>query len=227
MKRILLFTFLGILLIIVTLAVNLYIFSKNAQEISRGDPIPTYSVEKAALLVVDIQEGTTGTVSDIKSYITQSEWLIPRLNQLAKIADSLMVPVIYIRNEVSNPLINILNNSMAAGTEGAHLDQRLRIQSDHILAKKKNDAFSNPALENLLAELKINHLIFTGLDAANCVNSTMMGAENRKFKITVLEDAVIADTEESWKNMMAEYQRRGALLIRSDQFIQLVSREFH
>lgn len=223
MKKTLLYTFLGILLILGTLAVNIYIFSKNAQVISQGDPIPDYGEDKAALLVVDIQEGITGAVSFTESYISQSEWLIPRLNDLARMSDSLEIPVIYIRNEVSNPLINILNNTMAAGTEGAKLDQRLKVSSELILAKKKNDAFSNPQLEKILAEMKINHLYFTGLDAASCVNSTMLGAENRDFRITVIGDAVIADTEESWKKMMNEYKARGVRLISSEQFTQMAS----
>ncbi len=42
--------------------------------------------------------------------------------------DQLALIVIYIKSEVVNPLINILNNSMARGSVGAELDKRLMVK---------------------------------------------------------------------------------------------------
>ena len=45
---------------------------------------------------------------------------------------------------------------MAKGSVGASLDQRLVLSSNYIIPKTKNDAFSNQALDQLLASQKVN-----------------------------------------------------------------------
>lgn len=225
MKKALIYTFLLIILVIGVLAVNLVLFNKNASVISEGTPIPEYGTTNSALLVLDIQEGTTGSVSVTKSYISQSEWLIPRINQLAQKADSLQIPVVYIRSEVSNPLINILNNTMAAGSEGANLDHRLNVASNHIITKKKNDSFNDTELDQLLTEMKVNHIILTGLDAGHCVYSAFLGALNRGYEITVVEDAVISDPEEQKSEILKQFTEQGARLIQSSEFARSILSE--
>ena len=118
MKKILLYTGLVIITLVGILAVNLFIFNKSAARISEGTPIPDYGTLKSAILVVDIQEGTTGSVSVTESYTIQADGLIQSINNLTEIATRERIPVVYIRSKVSNPLINILNNTLAEGSLG-------------------------------------------------------------------------------------------------------------
>ena len=63
---------------------------------------------------------------------------------------------------------------------------------DKIGQKDKGDAFSNAALDSFLIKNQINILVFTGLDLEGCVNNTILAAENRNYKISLISDAVLA-----------------------------------
>jgi nicotinamidase/pyrazinamidase len=218
-KKILLYTLLAVVLLIGTLAVNLWIFTRASRVVSKGNPIPAYEHGQSALLVVDIQECTTGTVSSSEDLKSQSEWLVPMINRLIRKADSLEIPVVFIRSEVTNPLLNVLNNSMAPGSEGAKLDHRLSVsESDPVITKSRNDAFSNPELDRVLGEMEVDHIYLTGLDAAHCVDGTFLGALNRGYRITVIADAVISAPPDIRDGKIEEFKSQGAQIIQSKEF---------
>jgi nicotinamidase-related amidase len=220
-KKILLSFFLPLIGLIAILAINLLIFNLTSDNVSEGTPIANYQQPKAALMVIDIQECTTGTVSLNESYANRSVELIGKLNSLAREANNQQLPVIYIRNEITNPLLNLLNSTMAPGSEGARLDRRLETVSEHVFTKKKGDAFTNPDLDNWLISQEVNHLYLTGLDAAHCVYNTLQGAHNRNYRITLITDAVISDPEEALTDMLSNYKELGVELISSDEFLAL------
>lgn len=116
-------------------------------------------------------------------------------------------------------MINILNNTLGKGTEGAKLDKRLEVFSDHIITKTKNDAFTNPELDQILRELEVSELYLTGLDAAECVQSTLQAALNRGYKISVIEELVIAENEDLKAEAMAEFKTLGAEVLQNKDFI--------
>ena len=154
MNKILLRLLLAILFIIAVLVVNLALFNVTASKVTEGVPIQNPDPESVALLVIDIQEGITGEVAAVESYKEQSEDFIRNVNLVIEDAQSKGFILIYIRSEVLNPLINILNNSMARGSEGAELDKRLMVKEGHVLTKRKNDPFTNPELDRLLMEIE-------------------------------------------------------------------------
>jgi len=223
MKKVLRYTGLVILVLVLILVGNLLVFNITADRISEGTPIPEYEKQQSSLLVIDIQESTSGTTSLIQSYVDQSAELIQKINAITALSSSSQIPVIYIRNEVTNPLINILNNAMAQGSVGASLDQRLVLSSNYIIPKTKNDAFSNQALDQLLASQKVNHIVLTGLDAAFCVNCTLQGALNRGFRVTVIEDAVITAPVEQKKKMMQQFREMGVETISMSEYMASLS----
>jgi nicotinamidase-related amidase len=122
-------------------------------------------------------------------------------------------------------LINLLNNSLAKGSEGAKLDHRLFIVNDNIISKKKMDSFSNPDLDKLLTENRINQLYFVGLDAAYCVNSTIDAAINREYKITAITDGIFSVTDSLKNQMLGEYINKGVNLSTAEEyFLELEGR---
>ena len=121
--------------------------------------------------------------------------------------------LIYIRSEVLNPLINILNNSMARGSEGAELDKRLMVKEGHVLTKRKNDPFTNPELDRLLIENRVGKLTVVGLDAAHCVTSTVQAALNRGYGISVVDEAVIGETEVQKNEALDEFRKLGVEIV--------------
>lgn len=217
-KKLLLYTGLFIVLVVAVLAGNLFIFNKTADTVTQGTPIQDYGTPRSALMIIDVQEATTGSVSLNPTYQEQAGSLIPLLNSLAATADSLEIPVIYITSIVTNPLINILNSTMAEGTVGTGIDHRLIRPASYLIEKKRNDSFRNTELDGLLRDLKVNHLYITGLDAAHCVDCTLRAALNRGYSISVIEDAVISAPVEKKGEMMTRFGQLGAAIIHATYF---------
>jgi len=213
MVKLLLRLSLAIGVVIVILVVNLFLFSHNAKKISEGVPIENPDSSKVALLIIDIQEGTTGTVSATEGYIEQSATFISRVNEVIRKAESRGNPLIYIKSEVANPLINVLNNTLARGSEGAAFDERLLIRPGYVVTKRKNDPFRNTDLDQILLEEGVGKLVLVGLDAGKCVNDACLAARNRNYQVSVVADAVLAENEVLQQEALDNFSRMGVALV--------------
>jgi nicotinamidase-related amidase len=220
MKKIILSIVSILALCIIILAVNYYIFDKNSEIISTGEPIVLYDTVKPALLVIDVQESITGKYSDNEYYKKKSEALINTLNRVADSSVKNKIPVIYVKNEITNFLLNILNDSYAKGSPGGEFDARLKTVPDFIITKDKGDAFSNSSLDSILLKHNINKLIFTGVDLAYCVNSTIQAAANRKYTICLLSDAVLSKSDSLEKVMLDRFRESGYEVITSQEYYE-------
>lgn len=223
MKKIIIVIISVPLLIILILAINFFIFQKTAVEISKGSPISKKDTVKQALLVIDIQEGTTGSYSDEDYYKSKAESIISKINQIADSSARYNIPVVYIKNEITNFLINILNDTYAPGNPGSKLDARLKVVSDIILNKDKGDAFSNPALDSLLIENEVSKLVITGLDLGHCVNSTILAAKNRNYSISLISDAVLAKSDSLKKVWLDKFNQSGVEVVASSDYFENIN----
>jgi len=212
-KRILLRLLLVLGLVVLVLVLNLVVFNIAASRVSEGTPISDPKPDKVALLVIDIQEGTTGATSALKSLVAQSEQLITRVNPILQDAHDRGYLIIYIRTEIANPLLNVLNNTMARGTAGAELDQRLLIIPGPVVVKRRGDSFMGTDLDQILIDHQIGKLLVVGLDAAQCVMRTVEAAYNRGYEIAIVEEAVISDSEESKARALDEFRELGVEVI--------------
>ena len=215
-KKIVLRILLVLGLVIVVLAGNLALFSIAANRISEGTPIADPPPPNTALLVIDIQGGTTGSTSALTALKEQSEELIQRVNAIAEDMAARDHLIVYVRTEVVNPLLNVLNNTMARGTEGAELDPRLVIQPSEVVVKRKGDSFMGTGLDQILEEHQVGKLVLVGLDAAGCVRSTALAALNRGYRISLIEEAVIAGKEEEKTEALEELSALGVEIISMD-----------
>jgi nicotinamidase/pyrazinamidase len=209
MKKLILRTLIVVGAFLLIVFCNLLIVSIIAQKITEGTPIDPGVSPNTALLVIDIQEGTTGEVSVTDGYIEQSEELIGNLNRIIDTALSENWTVIYIRSEVVNPLINMLNRTLARGSLGAELDKRLNIRSDLVLTKRRKDSFNGTELDSILVDRGIGKLVITGLDAEHCIHGVILAALNRGYRVEVIEEGVIADKLEAKQRMIEEYRSLG------------------
>ena len=218
MKKILKWS-VSVLGILIVLAVAYFFFlNHQLSQISVGVPIVQSDSDNPALVVVDIQEATTGKVSITEPLIQQSETLIPIVNKLAQSAEANGIPVIYIVSEMDNWFLNLLNSTYKKGTLGTKPDSRMILVSDYIIHKHMNDSFSAPELDALLTKNKINHLYFAGLDAAYCLKSTIQAAQNRNYNVTVIDDAVISESPDLRGKAFEHFESNGVSLISSSEF---------
>lgn len=211
-----------LVLCIVIVVVNFIIVEENSSVVTKGKPIVSKSEIKQALLVIDIQEGLTGKIATGDDYAKNSDELIGKINLLTDASVRKNIPVVYVKNEISNFLINILNSSLAQGGPGAELDSRLRVVSNYIINKDKRDAFSNSLLDSILIKNGINKLVFVGLDIAYCINSTIQAADNRKYDICLIKDAVISESDSLKSEMLNKFKQNGYEIISSKEYFDRI-----
>ena len=222
MKKIILTIASIIILFILILVVNYYIFFQTVNEVSQGKPIIQKDTINLALMVIDIQEATTGNYSDNEYYMKKSEEIINTINLVADSSVKSEIPVIYIKTVLHNFLLNILNDMYAPESPGSKLDARMNIISDNIFEKDKADAFSNPALDSFLIKNEINKLMITGLDLNGCVNYTILAADNRNYKISLISDAVLAKSDSLKLVKLDEFKQSGFEVISSSEYYEII-----
>ena len=215
-KKIILGIIGTIILFALITIVSLIIVFKNAPVISKGQSIVNYSEHNSALLIIDIQEVITGNYSIFPSLQENSEKLISKINQ---VVDSFKVhnyPVIYVRSEISNPFVNLVNNSYAKGSPKVKYDKRLKVISNLEVVKTGEDSFRKTNLDDLLNKNMVNELYIVGLDAAECVNTTVQAAQNRQYKVNIIKEAVISKSERKTDSMMVKFREMGVKVISID-----------
>jgi len=222
MKKIILIIVSVLVLFILILVINYIIFENTVNEISQGESIMQQDSVIQALMVIDIQEATTGSYSDNKYYMKKSEDLIKTINILTDSSTKHNIPVIYIKTVLHNFLLNILNDMYAPERLGSKLDSRLNVVSDNIFEKDKADAFSNAALDSFLIKNEINKLVFTGLDLNGCVNYTILAAENRNYNICLISDAVLAKSDSLQQVKLDEFNQKGFEIISSSEYFETI-----
>lgn len=206
----------AMILFILLVVVNFVFLVKNASIVSKGQPIQNYGTKNCALLVVDIQEVITGDLSIYPSLQENSEFLIQKINQAIDSFEVHNDPVVYIRSEINNPFINLINRSYAKGSPGVQYDKRLKIVSNIEVVKTGKDSFRKTNLDEILTKNKVNELYIVGLDAAECVNATVEASLNRKYKVNIIKEAVLSKSRIKTDSMMVCFQDKGVSIINLD-----------
>ena len=181
-----------------------------------GKPIANYSIGKAALIVIDIQEDTLS----IPQYKNADE-LIQNINTSIKYADENGIDIIYIKQENSSILDLILTGGMyKENTNGVSLSSQLLIKSDNVFSKLRNDAFSQEVFEQYLIEKQINTLYIVGADASACVYKTSLGGVNRGYNVVILKDCIFSINDNTLSKMMKKYEEAGINVKEMNDFLQ-------
>lgn len=203
-------------LFVLTVFINLIISGQYESKVTKGQPIENYSEHKTSLLVIDIQEATTGHLSTYPFFQKNSDELIKNINRITDSFNNQNILVIHIRSEISNPLINLLNSSFAKGSPGAQFDKRIKTTSGLEVIKRAKDSFKNTNLDSILISNRINELYIVGLDAAECVNATVEAAQNRNYKVYLIKEAILSKSTKMKDSMITCFKGRGVNILNID-----------
>jgi nicotinamidase-related amidase len=147
-----------------------------------------------ALLIMDIQSGTVGRVSD-------SRTLLQTLAQAITAARSAHIPVIYvvvgfrkgipeIGTATTNKSFGALKSAGFPGIEEPiQIDAAVAPQpGEMVVTKRRVSAFAGSDLEVILRGHKIEHLVLAGIATSGVVLSTVREAADKDYRLTVLSD---------------------------------------
>lgn len=150
-----------------------------------------FSIEKSALLVLDMQDFFLSESSH--AYIPSAQAIIPNIEGLVRFYEKNSRPVIFTKH---------INNTLNAGMMGEwwqDLIQEDEIISDFqptkILEKTQYDAFYNTELDNLLQANGVKQVIITGVMAHLCCETTARSAFVRGYQPFFIADATASYNE--------------------------------
>jgi nicotinamidase-related amidase len=136
-----------------------------------------------ALVVIDVQKGMWGN-PDYPPY--DDRGVLERIAKLIAEARAAGAPVMYVQHHnLDEP-----KHPFKPGLPGYPFHEKIEPEpGDDVTVKHKSSAFHATDLDAKLKARGVDHLVITGMQSEFCVNSTIRGAYERDYKITLVSDA--------------------------------------
>ena len=164
-----------------------------------NNPSGRKTMLKKALLVIDIQNDITKNYKDI----------IDNINNAVDWAVKNGIHVVYIRHEYLSDTMK----KFRPNTFGAELAPNLKIVSENIFTKHKQDACSSEAFTGFIKENGICEFYLAGADATACVKSTCYNLLKANYKVTVISDCITSWDKKKIDEMLLYYESKGGKII--------------
>lgn len=143
--------------------------------------------ERAALLVIDLQEGIVGLPT-----VHPAPEVVERAAQLAAVFRGYELPVVLVNVAGGAPGRNQMPKSTSAPAPNwADLVAQLGAEADdHRVTKKTWDAFPGTELHDYLQAQNVTHVVLVGIATSIGVESTARSAHALGYHVTLVTDAM-------------------------------------
>lgn len=181
------------------------------------------AMDSTALLLLDLQRDFLDANGRMPVGTRNADLVIASANRLLVHAERVGWTPIPIRNEFRKEdwIGNLLRKGSAIeGSSGAEIDPRVQLPASvSTLPKSKSDAFSNPALGEMLARARIRRIVILGVMAEGCVRTTVWSARNGGLSVTVVSDGIASSREFLKRLAVMSMHRAGARLEKCDKIL--------
>jgi len=192
--------------------------------ITRGITWINPKMNDTALLALDLQRDFLEATGRMRVSGKHASMVIAAANRLLQHAEKTGWLPILVKHEFPRKdwIGNLLRRYAAIeGSIGAEIDPRIRIPPNGALvSKRKADAFTNPALTEILESAHIRQLLILGVVAESCVLATANSALRRSFSVTVVCDGVGSTRSTLRDSGLLKMQAAGARLKESSEIIR-------
>ena len=181
-------------------------------------------MEKAALLILDMQQGVVGRFNPSADFLS-------RFSQTVKAARDADVQIVYVTLSFrpGYPEASRHNTKFTpklppgAFTEG---DATSEIQpdiapteKDIVVVKRRISAFSGNDLDLVLSSLEIKNVVLAGIATGNVVFSTLRQAFDLDYAVTVLDDLCLDQNPEVHQVLIEKVFPRHAHVMSSQEWL--------
>lgn len=200
--------------------------------------IENYEVTPA-LLVIDMQNGFAaegGSYDDLGIEISIYRKVIDKVRYLVNTCRRLKIPIFYtqaVREPSGIDLLTkthkILPKSRAErikkpicirGTWDARIINELKpANTDHIVIKRRDSAFQDTEIEVWLKSIKVDTLIFCGIDTAVSVESSLRDGFNRGYDVILISDATTSISKKKYESTLDNVKEYYGLVMDSKECI--------
>jgi ureidoacrylate peracid hydrolase len=196
-----------------------------------------------ALLVIDVQNGfmsNGGSYHHLGMKISNYQDIIPKLKELISICRKHNVPVFYTQAVRESSGIDLLTRShrilpkareerikkrpiCVRGTWDAKIVDAIKpTNKDHIVIKRRDSAFQDTETEVWLNSLKVNTLIFCGIDTSICVETSLRDAFNRGYDVILISDATASSNVRHYKTTIEHVKEYYGLVMKTREMEKLM-----
>ncbi|MGE0243808.1 MAG: cysteine hydrolase family protein [Nitrososphaeraceae archaeon] len=170
------------------------------------------SIVNFGLIVVDMQNGfvsNDGSYNKLGMNIENYQKVIPKIKELINFCREEDIPIFYteaVREPSGIDLMIHVHNILPRTREERLQNQNIPIcvrgtwdaqtideikpsEEDHIIIKRRDSAFQDTELRMWLNTLKINTLIFCGIDTSICVETSLRDGFNIGYDVILVSDA--------------------------------------
>jgi ureidoacrylate peracid hydrolase len=172
--------------------------------------------------------------------ISNYQQIIPTLRDLISICRKHNVPVFYTQAVRESSGIDLLTRShrilpkareerikkrpiCVRGTWDAKiLDAIKPTNKDHIVIKRRDSAFQDTETEVWLNSLKVNTLIFCGIDTSICVETSLRDGFNRGYDVILISDATASSNIRHYKTTIEHVKEYYGLVLKAREMEKLM-----
>jgi ureidoacrylate peracid hydrolase len=188
-----------------------------------------------ALLVIDVQNGFMskgGSYDLLGMKISNYQHIIPKLKELISICRTYNVPIFYTQAVRESSGIDLLTKThrilpksreerikkrpiCVRGTWDAKIVDEIKPTSkDHVVIKRRDSAFQDTETEVWLNSLKVNTLIFCGIDTSICVETSLRDGFNKGYDVILISDATASANIRHYKTTIEHVKEYYGLVMK-------------
>jgi ureidoacrylate peracid hydrolase len=176
-----------------------------------------------ALLVIDVQNGfvSKGGSYDLLGMETSHyREVIPKINNLINLCRNIGIPIFYTQAVRESSGIDLLTRShkilpksreerikkkpicVRETWDAEIIDEIKPSEGDHVVIKRRDSAFHDTEIGVWLRSLKIDTLIFCGIDTSICVETSLRDAFNIGYDIVLISDATASNNKKHYESTL-------------------------
>ena len=156
-------------------------------------------MQNKALVIIDIQNDITKNHKEILAPINQAiDWAVQQ-----------NIHVVYIRHENLSPG----TRTFKPDTYGSELVSGMKIVSDNVFTKTRENALTSKAFADFIRENDIHDFYIAGADAIACVKSTCYNLRKANESVCVLSDCITSYDKRKIDEMLRYYESKGCKIM--------------
>jgi ureidoacrylate peracid hydrolase len=192
-----------------------------------------------ALLVIDMQNGFAakgGSYDDLGIEISIYRQVIDKVRYLVNTCRRLKIPIFYTQAVREPSGIDLLTKThkilpksreerikkkpiCIRGTwDAGIIDEIKPTNVDHIVIKRRDSAFQDTEIVVWLKSIKVDTLIFCGIDTAVSVESSLRDGFNRGYDVILISDATASISKKKYESTLDNVKGYYGLVMDSKEF---------
>ncbi|WP_163538467.1 cysteine hydrolase [Gracilibacillus sp. YIM 98692] len=191
--------------------------------------------KRSALMIIDMQNDFVNEQGafaksgvDVKRY----QALEPTILSMIELARKEGIPIIFVQMEHNDEndgdgawkerrIAKKHPNTCREGTWGVEFYNHIQpMKEDIVIKKHRYTAFINKELHQKLQSMKIETLIFAGINTNTCVESTVRDAHHLDYHVVVIEDATTAAFDDAYEPSLKNIRRHYGAVIGNETWQQ-------